>query len=240
MKMKVGIIDDEQHGREYIALLLQNEFPKLEIAFAASGVNEALTQLKASVPDILFLDVELGNKTVFDILDRIEADREEIQLIFVTAYEHYAIRAIKNNANDYLLKPIQPDEFIKAVQKAVSRLEKAGNVNVEPEHLQLPTKNGITKVAVSSIIRCEADSNYTSIYSYGLPGRIVLSKTLQEVEQSLESYGFFRVHHKHLVNLAHVVEYVKGKGGEVVLTDGTVIPVSLRRKTEFLRLYKTV
>ena len=236
-KIKVGIIDDEKHGRDYISLLLKNEFPSLEIIFFAANVEEAVSLLNSNNPNILFLDVELGNKTVFDVLN--QTDLEGVQLIFTTAYEQYSIRAIKNDANDYLLKPIQLDEFLEAVNKAIGKLEKQtfSNDELSPS-VYLPTKNGISKIAVSNIVRCEADSNYTSIFLTDQNSRIMLSKTLQEVEQQFTMYGFFRIHHKHLINMQHIVEYIKGKGGEVLLTDGTILPVSLRRKVEFLKLLK--
>lgn len=231
-----GIIDDEHNGREYIELLLANEFPHIEVLFTAASVAEAFAFLEQQLPDLLFLDVELGDGTVFDVLGK--TDLKNVQLIFTTAYDRYAIRAIKNDAADYLLKPIRPEEFVLAVEKAIHKMHERQHIQVPAVPVvQLPTRNGIRKTLLSEIIRCEADSNYTVIYLTDKQ-KIVVSKTLQEFEKQFEAHGFVRIHHKHLINMAHFAEYLKGKGGLVVLTDGTQVPVSLRRKAEFAQSLK--
>jgi len=234
----VNIIDDEKNGRDYIALLLANEFPGLSVTFQAPSVGEARLRLKKQAPDILFLDIELSDGNAFELLSELEALSS--QIIFVTAYEQYALSAIKSGALDYLLKPIIRSEFVSAVKKALANIEKnrllKGKAAGLPE-INLPTAHGFKKVAVSSIIRCEADSNYTTIYLADKT-RIIVSQTLFEYEKHLSEHGFFRVHHKHLINLKHIKEYVKLTGSKVIMIDDSEIDVSVRRRNEFLKRYR--
>lgn len=238
-KITVNIIDDEQDGRDYIALLLANEFPELEVTFYAANVASAYRQLVKKQPDILFLDVQLGDGDAFDLLGQLTTVASRI--IFITAYEHYAIKAIRNNAVDYLLKPIRKNEFIAAVRKAIDFLQKER----QPRHasqapkISLPTAQGFKNVSIADITRCEADSNYTRIFLTDR-SRILVSRTLQDFEEQFLPHNFFRIHHKHLINLLHFRQYIKGKGGQVILSDESVVDVSVRRKAEFLdRIFKT-
>jgi len=233
-RYKAGIVDDEQHGRDFIALLLANEFPEVDVAFRADGVDDARAQLQRYVPDLLFLDIELGDGTAFDLLPLPE--NLAARIIFITAYDHYAIRAIRNDAVDYILKPVRRDDFVTAVRKALRQAKLSASSDAA--HLNLPTAHGFKRVAARDILRCEADSNYTMVYLSD-KSKILVSKTLQEFESQLAAYGFFRVHHKHLINLAHFKQYLKGSGGHAVLSDGSTVPVSVRRKSDFLGQVKT-
>jgi two-component system LytT family response regulator len=235
----VTIIDDEKDGRDYIALLLANEFPMVEVTLQAPSVEEGYAMLKKQVPDILFLDIELGDGNAFQLLSRLNGTSS--QIIFATAYEQYAINAIKNGAVDYLLKPIKKTEFVVAVKKALAnihnnRLLQSGQAAGVPE-ISLPTAHGFRKVAISGIVRCEADSNYTTIYLQDKT-RIIVSQTLFEYEKHLSEHGFFRVHHKHLINLKHIREYIKLGGSRVVMADGSEIGVSVRKRSDFLKRYR--
>lgn len=234
-KIQVFVIDDEQDGRDYIALLLSRTFPALELVFQASAVEDAYLQLVKKQPDILFLDIELADGNAFELLDKLQ--KLSSQVIFITAYEQYAIRAIRKGAADYLLKPVRPSDFIMAVERALERIRSGLQVFQKeslPAKINLPTLQGFKRVLISDIIRCEADSNYTSFYLADHT-RIVVSRTLQEYEGILGGHHFFRAHHKHLVNLHHFKEYIKGKGGQIVLSDNSVIELSVRRKQEFLK-----
>lgn len=234
-KIQVFIIDDEQDGRDYIALLLANEFPDLEIAFQASTVEDAYTQLVKKQPGILFLDIELADGNGFELLDKLQ--KISSRIIFITAYEHYALRAIRKGATDYLLKPIKRSDFIIAVNKALEMIHQSRLPTQKeslPANINLPTQHGFRRVLISDIIRCEADSNYTLFYLRDAT-RMLVSKTMQEFESILLEHDFFRVHHKHLINLRHFKEYIKGKGGQVVLSDNSVIDLSVRKKNEFMK-----
>ncbi|QIY89692.1 LytR/AlgR family response regulator transcription factor [Chryseobacterium gallinarum] len=233
-KIQACIIDDEQDGRDYISLLLQNEFPEIQISFLASSVEEAYIYLSRHSPDILFLDVQLKDGTAFDLLSKFREIRS--QIIFITAFENFAIQAIKNGAADYLLKPIRKIDFIVAVHKTLENIAKtkaAISSSSGRNKISLPTLQGFKLTDIDDIIRCEADSSYTTFYLIDKT-KILVSKTLHEFEEFLTEHNFFRIHHKHLINLAHLKEYIKGKGGQVVMTDNSVLDVSVRKKNDFL------
>lgn len=232
-KIQACIIDDEQDGREYISLLLKNEFPDIQISFQASSVEEAYINLIKNAPDILFLDIQLKDGTAFDLLSKFKEINSLI--IFITAFEHFAIQAIKNGATDYLLKPIKRMDFIMAVNKALEINKKNKNLATTPNQnkISLPTLQGFKLTNIADIVRCEADSSYTTFYMSDKT-KIIVSKTLHEFEESLADYNFFRIHHKHLINLSHLKEYIKGKGGQVIMTDNSVLDVSVRKKNDFL------
>ncbi|MFP3591065.1 LytR/AlgR family response regulator transcription factor [Chryseobacterium sp. SIMBA_038] len=233
-KTQVCIIDDEKDGRDYISLLLENEFPEIQVVFQASSVEEAYIYLTKNTPEILFLDVQLKDGTAFDLLSKF---REiDSQIIFITAFEHFAIQAIKNGATDYLLKAIKKIDFIIAVNKALENIKKNKNSTVQHSNqnkISLPTLQGFKLTNITDIIRCEADSSYTTFYLSDKT-KIIVSKTLHEFEEHLSEHNFFRIHHKHLINLFHLKEYIKGKGGQVVMTDNSILDVSVRKKTDFL------
>lgn len=233
-KIQACIIDDEQDGREYIALLLHNEFPEIQIAYLASSVEEAYIYLTKNSPDILFLDVQLKDGTAFDLLSKFKEINS--QIIFVTAFENFAIQAIKNGAADYLLKPIKKIDFIISVNKVLERIKKVKSsltTSSQKNKISLPTLQGFKLTDINDIIRCEADSSYTTFYLTDKT-KIIVSKTMHEFEEHLSEYNFFRIHHKHLINLSHLKEYIKGKGGQVIMADHSVLDVSVRKKTDFL------
>lgn len=237
---QVCIIDDEKHGRDYISLLLKKEFPEIQVSFEASSVEEAYIFLTKNSPDILFLDIRLGDGTAFDLLSKFK--EVSSQIIFVTAFENFAIQAIKNGATDYLLKPIKKIDFIMAVNKALDHIKKMQPVPssmLQNQKIILSTLQGFKVVDIADIIHCEADSSYT-IFHLVNKIKIMVSKTLHEFESVLPEHHFFRIHHKHLINIAHLQEYIKGRGGQVVMSDCSVLDVSFRRKNDFLyRIGKT-
>ncbi|GAA5100819.1 LytTR family DNA-binding domain-containing protein [Chryseobacterium ginsengisoli] len=240
-KTQVCIIDDEQDGRDYISLLIKNEFPDLEIVFQAASVEEAYIDLTKNSPDIIFLDIQLNDGTAFDLLSKFK--EISAQIIFITAYENFAIQAIKNGATDYLLKPIKKIDFVIAVNKALEniRKNKAAAVNslTSNSKISLPTFQGFKMISISDIIRCEADSSYTTFYLVN-KGQIIVSKTLADFEDVLSEHQFFRIHHKHLINLTHLQEYIKGKGGQVIMSDGSALDVSTRKKNDFLQKIENI
>lgn len=234
------IIDDEQDGRDYIALLLENEFPEIQINFQASSVEEAFIYLTKNSPEILFLDIQLNDGTAFDLLSQFK--ELPSQIIFITAYERFAIQAIKNGATDYLLKPIKKMDFIIAVNKALENIAKNKLFllnTIQNNKLSLPTLQGFKMINIPDIVRCEADSSYTIFYLANKT-KIMVSKTLHDFEETLIQHNFFRIHHKHLINLDHLQEYIKGKGGQVVMSDSSVLDVSVRKKNDFLNKIETI
>lgn len=233
-KIQASIIDDEQDGQDYISLLLANEFPDIQILFQASSVEEAHAALIKNTPDIIFLDIQLTDGTAFDLLHKFRQINTPI--IFITAFEQFAIQAIKNGAVDYLLKPIQKIDFMMAVNKALEIIKKNKSISANSPNqnkISLPTLQGFKLTNIADIVRCEADSSYTTFYLIDKT-KIIVSRALHDFEEHLSEFNFFRIHHKHLINISHLKEYIKGKGGQVIMTDGSVLDVSVRKKNDFL------
>mgnify|MGYP000238789424 CR=1 FL=1 len=231
MRFKAGIVDDEANGREFVALLLKNEFPQIDIVFEATSVLDVDVALKKYTVDILFLDIQLKNKTIFQsqFLKRSNATK-----IYITAYDQYGIEAIKHSAEDYLLKPINELEFVNTVQKVLlSKINQAKAKTVSNDFIDIPTSRGYQRLTISEIVRCEASNNYTIIFLNDKK-QCVVTKPLADFEKQLHTVGFCRIHQSHLINLRYVQEYVKGKGGDIILKDGSKVAVSQRKKADFL------
>lgn len=239
--MNTLIIDDEIKSRNTLNNFLVKYCADLKVLGQADGVQTGLEQIKALQPDLIFLDIEMGDGTGFDLLEKLE--NKDIKVIFVTAYNEYAIQAFRFSAVDYLLKPINPEELIDAVRKLNSespasqeeRYHTLLNNHKKIRKIALPTQEGIEFIPIEKIIRCEADNNYTQFHL--LSGKsILVSKTLKDFQELLEAQGFFRVHQSHLVNLNYVQKYMKGSGGLVVMEDGSHVDVARRKKEAFLEI----
>lgn len=230
MKTQAIIIDDESDAQNLVELLLQEMFPQIEVVKKASSVKDAHHFLSLNTVDLIFLDIQLGNENGFDLLDKIEW-KAQSKVIFITAYDEYAIKAIKVAAHDYILKPINEEEFRVSVQKTLcSKEEPLKTPEITIGKIALPSLTGLDFVEVDEIIRCEADNNYTLIFFENGEKRMV-SKTLSKIEIELSTHGFIRIHHKHLINLKSIQSYSKGSGGGfVVLCNRDTISVSSRRK----------
>ncbi len=240
------IIDDEQSCIDRLSGLLQTHCAQtLRLAGTADSVAKGIQLVKDLRPALVFLDVQIGEETGFDLLRKL--DDVPFEVIFTTAFEKYAVQAFKFSAVDYLLKPVDPDDLREAINKLQDKLSKQEmsqkldvlfhnlkNIEGASKKITVPTLNGLMFLPVRDIIRCEADVNYTHIFLRDKQ-KITVAKTLKEFEELLNEYNFFRVHNSHLVNLACVKEYSKGKGGYVTLTDNSEIEVSERRKNEFLK-----
>lgn len=244
--IKVVIIDDEQHCIDrLIKLLIPSHNDLLQIAGTALTVSEGIEKIALLNPDLIFLDVQIGNQTGFDLLR--ELPERRFAIIFTTGYEKFAIQAIKFSALDYLLKPVEDTDLNVSLMKFMNeRSEKMTSQKIDvllqnthdnrnsPRKIIVPTANGFEFLDIADIIRCQSEINYTTIYSKD-KRKIVVAKTLKDFEEMLACYSFFRVHNSHLINLAFIKSYNKGKGGSVKLTDGTEIEVSSRRKDAFIK-----
>ena len=241
--MKGIIIDDEAKSRSMLEALCREYCPELEIIGQAGSVDEGLDLIAKSPPDLVFLDIQMPVKNGFQLFDAFE-EEPPFQVIFTTAYDEYGLQAFKITALDYLLKPIQIDELIQAVEKAQKIYHKEGSdqriemlkkvLDKEPlQKVALTTIDGFTFVNFSEIIRCEAQGNYTDVILAG-GHSLLITKTLKHYEDILTEKGFFRVHKSHLVNLHFVRRYIKGKQGSIEMTDGQIIEVSLRKKEALL------
>lgn len=253
-QLRAVIIDDETNAREALTNLLGLVCPEVEICGEAKNVDLGIELIKREKPNLVFLDIQMPGKSGFDLLASFE--KVDFGVIFTTAYQEYAIRAFRFSAIDYLLKPIDPDELLAAIEKYKSQVAK-----VNPEQLQilqeqldtsrstrlaerqrndnqriaLPTAEGIHFVQMTEIIQCESLGSYTKFHLVKGPA-IVVSRLLKEYEEILDNYYFFRVHQSNIINLEHIKRYVKGDGGQVWMSDNTEIEVSRRRKEEFLSI----
>lgn len=235
------IVDDEAQCRETLAALLAERHPEIRIAGIANDVPSGAALVRSEQPDILFLDVEMGRMTGFDLLKAIAPQRPTV--IFTTAHESYAVRAIRFSALDYLLKPIVPEELDDAMHKAVAAVGAGqatdsiptllGNLANERQ-IALPTGEGLSIVQLDDILYCNSDNNYTEVYVRGEKRPQVVSRPLSEFAIFLLPQGFVRIHQSHLVNRRHIKRYVKGEGGEVVMCDGMNLPVSRRQKGDLM------
>jgi len=237
------IVDDEPYCCETLALLLERHCPGVRIIDVCYSAESALQSISEQTPTLLFLDIEMPHLNGFELLERIL--EVNFQLIFTTSYDQYAIKAIRFSALDYLLKPIDPEELQKAVQKAIQKLKTppAPQIELLLEQLRLPTAakkiaiptmEGLQMIAVDSIISCSSDSNY-SVLLLKNKKKVVVSRTLKEIEEMLDEHPFLRVHHSFLVNLDEVSKYVKGKGGYLVMSDDSIVDVSSSRKEALLK-----
>jgi two-component system LytT family response regulator len=246
--LKAVIIDDEPHAREKMQLLLERYCKDVEVLAQAKDADEGIIFIQQYQPDLVFLDIEMPRLTGFDMLKQVPNINFEI--IFTTAHDHYAIKAIKFSALDYLLKPIDLDQLQEAVKKAAMRRGEKNSAaqyltlkeNLQKQHVPLdqlavPAISGMIFIKVPDILYCEADSNYTKIFLINKK-KIVSSRTLKEYEELLEDNGFIRIHHSHLVNKSHVVQYIKGEGGQVLMADGVSLNVSRRKKEDVVEKLK--
>jgi two-component system, LytTR family, response regulator len=238
------IIDDEQAAQDVLLRMLSLQHPQFRILQICSSVKEGIECIRKHKPQLVFMDVQMPPGTGFDVLQ--ETRDLHYEVIFTTSYEEYAIHAFKVSAVDYLLKPFSPEQLSLALSKFKEKLESAHNrqhiesllQNIQPNNKQngkiaLPSSKGYVFVWSDNIVRCEADNNYTTLYMNDKSKHLV-SRTLKEFEELLKPYGFFRVHASHLINLDCVAEYIKGEGGQVRLTDGSIVEVSRRKKEDFI------
>jgi two-component system, LytTR family, response regulator len=244
--LKVIIIEDEAHGRETLRNLLNDYCEDIQIVSLAGTVKDGIKSIQTEKPDLIFLDVELHSGTGFEILENV--NRFDFEVIFTTAYENYAIKAIKFSAIDYLLKPIDIGELREAVDKVRKRREESfhnNNLlnliqnfqgqNNQQKIITLSTSEGIEFISVLDIVKLEANGSYTTFYLKQRKNLLV-SKNLKEYENLLSEYGFFRVHHSCMINLNEVERYVKSDGGSVILKDGSRADISHKKKDKFLEL----
>ncbi len=232
------IIDDEQHCIDTLAAMLKARFSaKVSVAGSTTDSRKAAEMIEQHQPDVLFIDVEMPYFNGIQVVDAIP--NRNCAVIFTTAYDRYALQALKTEAVDYLLKPISLRELGEAIEKAAQRLQflRAEVVKKDqplPQKLLLPTNKGLLAASIPNIIRVEADSNYCRFHIDGKP-EIVVAKTLKEYEEILVPCHFFRVHQSHLINLHYVEYFHPGLEEYVILTNGEQIEVSRRRKAEFLQ-----
>jgi two-component system LytT family response regulator len=243
-KLRSLIVDDEANAVDFINSIAEEYCPDLEIVGKAYNVDEGITKVEETKPDLIFLDVEMPNGTGFDLLDHFPDKKFDV--IFITAFNHYAIKAIKFSAVDYILKPINITEFIEAVSKVVrkrsdSQYSSSQSLRIlmenlrsgSPSRLAIPTADGMEYLNPKEIIRIEADRSYSWLYLTG-NRKILVSKHLKEFQDLLSDRYFFRSHNSFLINLKYVRKFVRKEGGYIEMLDGEQIPISRNRKDLFL------
>jgi len=241
------IVDDEENGRKNIEGLIKENCPDLSIIGQARNVSDAIQLIKACRPQLLFLDIEMIDGTGFDVL--VQCKDIQLEVIFVTAYNQYGLNAIKFSAIDYLLKPIDTNQFCMAIEKAVRQIELKSennrlrnllyNVNQSKnnQRIALPFIDTIEFVEVNNIVRLEADGSYTR-FCLSDNQEYLVSGSLKEYDEMLSVHGFIRTHQAHLVNPQYIKSMVKTDGGYFILQNGNSVPISRLRKNEVIQMLK--
>ena len=238
------LIDDEPNNLKLLYALITKHFPQLQIIESSDNPVAAMQQMDELEPQLVFLDVEMPGMTGFDLLKKLEPVNFEV--IFVTAYNHYALQAFDANATGYLTKPVAVDKFIEVTNRAIQKIQQQKQTknlfsllenhlqqNKSQQKIPLPTQAGMQFVPQQEIIFLESSGNYTKFYLLNKK-EILVSRQLGEYEKLLPANDFLRIHDKYLVNLPHITEYLKGTGGQVVMLNGHTLPVAVRRKDELL------
>lgn len=243
--IKAVIVDDELCFREMIQFLLEDYFPDVKVVALVEGVNDAINAIEEHRPDIVFLDIEIKGGTGFHVLQKL--NKCNFKLIIITAFNEFAIQAIKFSAIDYILKPINEFEFKAGVEKAILEIE----TKVKPspvenlvynyngnksKKLVLKTLYDIHLVDIDEIVRCEADNAYTTFY-LNSGEQIMVSKGIGEYTELLVPFGFVAPHQSHLINIAYIKKLDKTDGGFLLLKNNKEIPVSVRRKQAILEIF---
>ncbi len=238
------IIDDEPKSVKILSAMLQEYCPGVTLAGVAHKADDAVALIRQLQPNLVFLDIEMPSGNGFDILDRVRPVTFEV--IFVTAFNEYTLKAFRYNALDYLLKPINIEELQAAVDRAAGNIKlKSFNAQLDyflqslkktappVQKIALAEKNGIILIPITDIIRCEASRGYTTFIIKNKE-KVLSSKNIKEYEELLPEDTFFRLHNSHLVNLNYIRVYHRGRGGQVEMEDGTLVEVAVRRKDELL------
>ena len=238
------IVDDEENNRQRLQMVIREHFPNIAVIGEADGVATALTAIENLKPELVLLDIKMADGTAFDLLQQINP--VFFKIIFVTAYEEYALKAFKFSALDYLLKPVTVDDlrdaFMKAENQILTDLKQQLSIlhsnmqSTKNKTLVLRTSEKIYLVETKDIIRCESDRNYTFFYVSDRR-KYLVSQPMKEYEDILEEFGFLRIHKSHMVNISYIESFDKGEGGSIILKDRTELPVARRKKLELLELF---
>lgn len=249
MELKAIIVEDEKHSQETLRNMLTEFCDGVHIAGMAGTVDEAVALIRKESPDLVFLDIELKSGTGFDVLERV--GDMHFKVVFTTAYEHYALRAIKVSSVDYLLKPIDLDELIAAVDKVRSARQEENNRDQWQLLLQslkgedyskricLSTADGMEFIQTADIVLCEASGSYTK-FILRKGASLLVSKHLKEYENMLNPREFMRVHNSYLINLKEVRKFVRSEGGYILMNNDRQVPISPKKREEFIEKMGTL
>lgn len=247
-QIRAIIVDDEQDSRESLLNYISRYCPDVNVAASCANIQEAGAAIRKHAPELLFLDIEMPYGNAFDLLE--QTDEISFEVIFITAFSQYAIQALNMSAAYYILKPVDIEELIQAVEKARKRIrehealntaqilkENLSGLPARKQRVVLPLIDGFEVVEVSDILYCEANDNFT--YFHLRNGqRPMICRKLKYYEKMLSELGFCRIHRSFLVNLDYVKRYIKGKGGSVILSNGQELQMANSRKNAFLEQFK--
>lgn len=241
------IIDDEEKNIRLLQNMLEMHCRTIKVTGTSNCSKTGVQMIEELQPQLVFLDVEMPHMNGFDLLQKLEPVSFEV--IFVTAFSHYAVEAFEHHASGYITKPINAEKLVSAVNMAAKRIEEKtinrnlfslleqNNRQATPDKIPLSTTNGLLFVKIAEVMYCESSGNYTHFFLSD-DKKIVVSRQLGEYEKLLPENTFTRIHDKYIINLSYIREYIKGSGGEVVLENGKELPVATRRKEDFLARFE--
>lgn len=240
--LRAILIDDDQSNLSALSEKLLKHCPQVEVIRRCDNGEEGIKAIESEKPDVVFLDIEMPVMNGFVLLQQLKY--RNFELIFVTAYDHYAIKAIRYSALDYLVKPVEIEDLKAAITKAEANRNSRNSQlqmelllehlnNQQPKRITIPTSDGLRFINVEDIVYLEASNNYTHIY-LSTNQKLLVSRTLKDFEDILPSETFLRIHHSTIINKFYVEKYIRGEGGQVVMRHGKVLDVSKRKKSEFL------
>lgn len=241
------LIDDEADSLEVMEMLLKTYCPQVKIEALCNSAEKGIAAINEYRPDVVFLDIEMPNMNGFDMLEKF--DELFFDVVFITAYHQFAIKAFRYSALNYLLKPVDPDDLVETIRRIeknktaplkeqmellMQSVSKTGNQTIS--RIALTTAYGMLFVETKDIIFCESDNNYTNVKMTG-GKKILVSKTMKEIDETLSGPDFYRIHNSFLINLTHIQKFVRSDGGYVVMDDDTTVSISRTKKQDFLDLF---
>ena len=240
------LIDDESNSLEMMEWLLQTYCPQVKIEALCDGAEKGLQAIEKYKPDVVFLDIEMPHMNGFDLLEKYS--KLDFDVVFCTAYDQFAIRAFKYSALNYLLKPVDPEDLKDTIRRIEEKQSIPSREQIDlllqnlrhparptVQRIALTTTDGMIFVSTQDILYCEAESNYTTVVLNSR--KVVISKTLKEIDEALSGTDFYRIHNSYLVNLNQIQKFVRGDGGYVVMNDGKSVSISRSRRQEFMELF---
>ncbi len=244
--IKAILIDDERNSLEMLEWLLANYCPEITVLAKCESGAEGIARIHELNPDVIFLDIEMPKMNGFDMLEQFSEIPFEV--VFTTAYDKFAVKAFRYSALNYLLKPIDPDELTATANRLKQRKSSPSKAQMDllfqsligqksqTERIALSTGDGLVFVQTKDIAYCQAESNYTNVVMAD-NRKILVAKTLKEIDETLSGKDFFRVHNSFLVNINHIAKFVRGDGGYILMPDNTQITISRSRRDEFFQLF---
>jgi two-component system LytT family response regulator len=239
------LIDDESNSLEMMEWLLKTYCPQVQIEAMCNAASKGIEAINKFKPDLVFLDIEMPHMNGFDMLEQF--DKLFFDVVFCTAYDQFAIKAFKYSALNYLLKPVDPDDLKETIRRIEEKKSSPSREQIDllfqnirqtvskpvVQRIALTTGDGMIFVPTQDILYCQAESNYTSVALVG-GKKILVSKVLKEIDETLSGPDFFRIHNSYLINLNHIKKYVRGEGGYIIMEDGANISISRSRRQEFM------